>query len=162
MRNLKLLLPALFLFIFYNKQIFAQESVNASGKDASGTGGTVNYSVGQIVYTMHTGTNGSVAQGVQQLYEISVVTALEEAKDIVLSFLIYPNPTYDFLKLKVENYISENLTYLLYDISGKSIESKKIEGAEATIQMESLATGTYFLKITEGNKDIKTFKIIKN
>lgn len=162
MRNFKMLLPALLLFIFSNDQIFAQESVNASGKDASGTGGTVNYSVGQIVYTTHTGTNGSVAQGVQQPYEISVVTALEEAKDIALSFLVYPNPTYDFLKLKVENYISENLTYLLYDISGKSIESKKIEGTEATIPMESLATGTYFLKVTEGNKDLKTFKIIKN
>lgn len=162
MQNLKLLLPALLLLIFSNDLIFAQESVNTSGKDASGTGGIVNYSVGQIVYTTNTGTNGSASQGVQQPYEISVVTALKEGKDIVLSFLVYPNPTYDFLKLKIENLISENLTYLLYDMSGKFIKSKNIEGAEATISMESLATGTYFLKVTEDNKDIKTFKIIKH
>lgn len=162
MRNSKLLLPALFLSFFSNGQIFAQESVNASGNDATGTGGTVNYSVGQMVYTTHTGTNGSVAQGVQQPYEISVVTALQEAKNILLSFLVYPNPTTDFLKLNVENYPIDNVTYQLYDISGRSIENKKMESQEATIPMEYLATGTYFLKITDNNKDIKTFKIIKN
>lgn len=162
MRNSKLLLPVLFLFVFSNNQIFAQESVNTSGKDVTGTGGTVNYSVGQIVYTTHSGTNGSLAQGVQQPYEISVVTALEETKGITLSFLVYPNPTTDFIMLRVENYSTENLTYLLYDVNGKSIENKKMENRESTIPMESLATGTYFLKVTEGNKDIKTFKIIKN
>ena len=55
----------------------AQESVNAYGGDAKGSGGTVAYSVGQIVYTTHTGATGSVAQGVQQAYEISVVTGIK-------------------------------------------------------------------------------------
>ena len=44
----------------------AQESVNATGGDASGSGGSVSYSVGQITYQTHTGINGSVAEGVQQ------------------------------------------------------------------------------------------------
>jgi hypothetical protein len=162
MQQSKLKLITFVLLSLFQGTVNAQETTDASGGNATGSGGSASYSIGQIVYTTHTGTNGSVAQGVQQPYEISVVTALEEAKDIALSFLVYPNPTYDFLKLKVENYISKNLSYLLYDISGKTIESKKIEGTEATIPMESLATGTYFLKVTEGNKDIKTFKIIKN
>lgn len=141
---------------------FAQESVNASGGNASGSGGSESYSIGQIVYTTHTGSNGSTAQGVQQPYEISVVTSVKEAKDIQLSFLVYPNPATDFLKLKVENYPIDNLTYLLYDLSGKSIENKNMESFETTISVESLANGIYFLKVTEYNKDLKTFKIIKN
>ena len=32
----------------------AQESANASGGDATGSGGTVAYSVGQVVYTTNT------------------------------------------------------------------------------------------------------------
>ena len=53
----------------------AQESVSASGGEASGSGGSVSYSVGQLFYRIHTGTTGSVAEGVQQPYEISVITA---------------------------------------------------------------------------------------
>ena len=34
----------------------AQESANASGGDATGNGGTVAYSVGQVVYTTNTGS----------------------------------------------------------------------------------------------------------
>lgn len=37
----------------------AQESVNTSGGDASGSGGTVAYSVGQVVYTTNTDYLGS-------------------------------------------------------------------------------------------------------
>jgi hypothetical protein len=53
----------------------AQESVNGSGGDATGTGGTSSYSIGQVVYTTATGTNGSVAQGVQQLMKFPLLQA---------------------------------------------------------------------------------------
>ena len=62
----------------------AQNTIPASGGNATGTGGSVSYTVGQIVYTKSAGSNGSSAQGVQQPYEISVPTALEEAKGISL------------------------------------------------------------------------------
>jgi hypothetical protein len=54
--------------------IHAQEAIPAGGGNASGSGGSASYSVGQVVYTTNTGTNGSAAQGVQQPYEISVVS----------------------------------------------------------------------------------------
>lgn len=161
--NQKILALSAILFIgLVKNNLNAQESVNSSGGTASGSGGFASYSIGQVAYTNFLGTNGSVAQGVQQPYEISIVTALEDTKDITLSFLAYPNPTTDFIKLKAEKYNTENLTYLLYDLNGKSIENKKMESREATISMENLATGTYFLKVTENNKDLKIFKIVKN
>ena len=51
----------------------AQESVNSTGGNATGSGGTVSYTIGQVGYTTNTGSNGSVAQGVQQAYEILTV-----------------------------------------------------------------------------------------
>ena len=140
----------------------AQETIPASGGNASGTGGSASYSVGQMVYTTNTGTNGSVAQGVQQPYEISVVTAIEEAKDVVLNCYTYPNPSSDYVKLKVENYKTENMTYRLYDLNGKILENKKVEDSETTISMKSLVSATYFIKVIDNNKEVKTFKIIKN
>jgi hypothetical protein len=44
----------------------AQETPAATGGEATVSGGTVSYSVGQVVYTSAKGRNGSAAQGVQQ------------------------------------------------------------------------------------------------
>ena len=49
----------------------AQESINATGGDASGSAGSASYSVGQVAYQTLAGTNGSIAEGVQQAYKIS-------------------------------------------------------------------------------------------
>jgi hypothetical protein len=44
-------------------------------------------------------------------FEISVVTASEEAKDISLEMVVSPNPVTDFTKLKIENFKLQNLCY---------------------------------------------------
>lgn len=142
----------------------AQESVNATGGNASGSGGSASYSVGQIVYTTHTGTNGSVAEGVQQPYEISVVTGIEEAKGINLSVSAYPNPTTDFLILEVDASTTlsiQTLSYQLFDIQGKLLQSEKITGNQTSIVISNLIPATYVVKVIQDNKEVKVFKIIK-
>jgi len=139
----------------------AQQANPATGGDATGTGGSVAYSVGQIVYTTHTGTTGSVAQGVQQPYEISVVLGIENSL-IDLDISAYPNPTTQNLTLSIGNDISETLHFQLCDLSGKIIERRKISNRTETIHMENLATATYFLKVSNANNEVKIFKIIKN
>jgi hypothetical protein len=140
----------------------AQEAIPATGGNISGSGGSASYSVGQVVYTTNTGTNGSVVQGVQQPYEISNVTGIEEAKGITLQCSVYPNPTTDFMTLKAENFSLSTLTFQLYDLNGKLLENKKIESNETSIDMSNLNPATYFLKVVQSNKEVKTFKIIKN
>ncbi len=142
-------------------KISAQESVNASGGDALGSGGSVSYSIGQIVYTTNTGTNGSVAQGVQQPYEISIVTSIDDANCITLSVSAYPNPTPGNITLEVKNFENSDLSYHLFDMNGELLQSKKITGSQTKIIMRHLLTGTYFVKVMQANKEIKVFKIIK-
>ena len=55
----------------------AQQVTNATGGDASDIGGTFAYSIGQIVYTTNTSTNGSLTQGVQQPFKISIVSGID-------------------------------------------------------------------------------------
>jgi hypothetical protein len=142
--------------------VFAQAQTTATtGGNATGSGGTASYTVGQVAYQTHTGTTGSVAEGVQQPYEISVVTGIEEAKGITLSVSAYPNPTTDFLQLKVESEKLNHLSYQLFDIQGKLLQSEKITGNQTSIIMSNLVPATYFVKVTEGNKEVKTFKIVK-
>jgi len=161
MKKFNLALVAFCLFGF-GTAIRAQNAIPASGGNASGSGGTGSYTIGQVVYTTNTGTNWSAAQGVQQPYEISVVTGIEKAKDISLEIVVYPNPASDFLTLKVENYDIESLSYKLFDANGKLLESKKVTGNETIISLANLLPSLYFLKVIDNQKEIKTFKIIKN
>ncbi len=155
----KLKLSALLLLGFSFTVLQAQEAIPASGGDASGNGGTVSYSIGQVSYETYTG-NGSLTQGAQQPYEIYEITGIEEL--IKLSVMAYPNPTRDFFVIKFENDIAEKYSYHLFDLTGKILESKLIISNETTITMRNLVPATYFLKVTAGNKEVKTFKIIKN
>ena len=162
MRHKKLKLSAVLLLGLGLTGLQAQESINATVGDASGSGGSASWSVGQIVYTMNTGTNGTVTQGIQQPYEISVVSAIEEVKGISLSVTAYPNPTTDFLQLKVESEKLKDLSYQLFDINGKLLQTKKLTGTETQIDISSYVPSTYFVRVIAESKSIKTFKIIKN
>ena len=142
--------------------VHAQEAIPATGGTASGSGGSVSYTLGQVLYTTNTGTTGSVAEGVQQPYEISVVVGIEQAKNIDLICTAYPNPTSDLLTLEVDLADNENLFFQLYDIMGKLLVGQKIIDIKTTISMANLAPATYFLKVTDHHKVFKTFKIIKN
>jgi hypothetical protein len=161
----KVTLYALLFFVIELTGLKAQEAIPASGGDASGSGGSVSYTVGQLVYTTNFGASGSVAQGVQQPYEISIVVGIEAACGINLSVLAYPNPTTDLLLLKVDASTTlsiQSLSYQLFDMNGKLVHSKKIESSETSIAMSNLVPAIYFLKVLQSKKEIKTFKIIKN
>jgi hypothetical protein len=162
MRHKKLKLSAVLLLGLGLTGLQAQESINATGSKASGSGGSASYSVGQVVYTTSTGANGTVAQGVQQPFEISEVSGLEEAKGISLSVSAYPNPTTDLLTLEVKDFELSNLHFQLFDMNGKLLQNEKITGNQTSIVMSNLITATYFVKVVKGNRDVKTFKIIKN
>lgn len=162
MKKNKLKISAMVWFALGWGGLQAQEVVPASGGNASSGGGSASYSFGQVVYTTNTGTTGSVAQGVQQPFEISVVIAIEEAQGITLQCSAYPNPTTEFVKLKVQSYKVENLSYQLFDMQGKLLETKKLDGNETRIMTSNLVPATYFVKVFQGKKEIKIFKIIKN
>ena len=140
----------------------AQQTVSTAGGEATGAGGTVSFTIGQVAYTTNTESEGTVTQGVQQPYEIFVISSIEERYGITLQLSVYPNPASTNLKLISVNCTTGNLTYQLYDANGKLLENKKLDDVETNIQMDKLAPSVYFLKVTDNNKEVKTFKIIKN
>lgn len=142
----------------------AQIVVPATGGNALGSGGSVSYSVGQVIYTTNIGTSGSVAQGVQQPFEISTLTGLKEAKGINLFCSVYPNPITDVVQLRIDASTPgiQSMSYQLLDLQGKLLDSRKLEADVTNIVMSNLCAATYFLKVVKGCNEIKTFKIIKN
>jgi hypothetical protein len=136
--------------------------LSAAGGNATGSGGSASYTVGQVVYTAQTGSGGSVSQGVQLPYEISVVTAADVLRNVNLSYSVYPNPTTDYLTLKIDGINIEKYNAALFDIKGKQLFTIKLEDNETNIPMQNYTPTIYFLKVTYNNKEVKTFKIIKN
>lgn len=143
--------------------INAQESPIATGGELIGSGGSISYSVGQVFYNVKNGSNGiSLAEGVQQPFEISVVTEVKEVIGITLNVSAYPNPTTHYLIVKVADYVGDNLEYQLFDLSGKLIQSISAEGQETRINTQYLVPSVYLLKVLDNDTEIKIFKIIKN
>jgi hypothetical protein len=162
MRDKRLQLSAILLLGLGLTGLQAQERINTAGGIASGSGGSVSFSIGQVVYQTYTGTNGSVAKGVQQPFEISLVTGIEETEGITFTVSAYPNPVADCITLSINEFGIANLSYHLFDINGKLLRSEKITGSNTNIEMGKFVTASYFLKVTRENKEVKTFKIIKN
>ncbi len=159
-----LLFPFCFLilmFLFSISTTHAQEVIPTTGGNASGNGGSVSYSVGQVVYTTNTGTSGTISQGVQHPYEISVITGIDDPFGIQLTCTAYPNPVSDYLTIEIKDYKNEDLSYLLYDINGRIIDSKQMTANRTTISMANLLPATYFLKIINKQTEVKIFKIVK-
>jgi hypothetical protein len=151
----------LFFTIISISKSYSQQSITASGDNATGTGGSSSYSIGQIMYTSQTGTGGLITLGVQQPYEI-VTLGNDDLAEINLVMSAYPNPTTDVLNLVVSDDKWNNLTYQLFDINGRTVVNlQKITASETSVSMQELQLGIYFLAVSSENKTIKTFKIIK-
>ena len=148
-----------FLLLF-TQLFYGQQTIPASGGEATGTGGTSSFTVGQVFYTTNASSTGSVSQGVQQAFEFQTLSnpGLLTAQ---LKAITYPNPTTDYVVLKITDTALENLQYTLFDLNGKIIASKKITTTSTQIIMKNSSIGMYLLKLTKKNQPLKTFKIIK-
>jgi hypothetical protein len=160
-------LSTIFLVAIGLTGLKAQQTTTTTGGNATGSGGSASYSVGQVVYTTNYATGGTVSQGLQQPYEIFVVSGIEEI-GIDLSYTAYPNPTTTNVVLKIDALSSvetqdfASLQYILSDMNGKRISQQTISDKRTIIPMEQLPAGTYFVSIViHQSNQLKTFKIIK-
>jgi hypothetical protein len=162
MYSKKVIVSTVLLLVLGLTGLQAQEVIATAGNNASGSEGSISYSVGQVVCQTNNSTYGSEIQGVQQPYEISIISGIEAANKISLSISAYPNPTSNFLTLSIDNFELSDLTYQLFDIKGRLIQTNKIEADKTSISTINLVSATYFLIITQNNNEVKTFNIIKN
>ncbi|MFH0866528.1 MAG: T9SS type A sorting domain-containing protein [Bacteroidota bacterium] len=140
---------------------FAQSGTVSAGGTATGTGGSVTYTIGETNYINTTGFGGTITQGLQQPFEIYLPDGIEE-NSLQTEIGLYPNPTNEYVILSVTDADAIDLRYQLYDVLGSLLLDKEIVGTETSIYMENYATATYFLKVLNSKNESKEFKIIKN
>lgn len=148
-----------FCLLFITELIFGQVAISASGGEAIGDKGSSSYTIGQIDYIQASSSIGTSNQGIQQPFEITLET--DNYPWIELKAIIFPNPTTNYVNLKITNVFHQNFSYRLFDINRKLIANHKIINQETIINMERLASTTYFLSVLNKDTQIKVFKIIK-
>lgn len=137
----------------------AQNAVVPVGGTASGNGGTVTYTVGQIAVQTNSDGTVSISEGVQQPYEISVV-GVDECPSITLNAVLFPNPTQGNVQLTIDNLQFEG-EVKIFDLNGKFLFSKKIEGENTALDLSRYAPATYYVNVYSGKKMLKSFKVVK-
>ncbi len=161
-KYMKCLCSFILLFVLSASVLFAQNAVTVSGGEANGNSGSVSYSIGQTFYSTNVGSNGQVSEGVLQPYEIYDVTEVQSTISDVISLSAFPNPTSDFLTLRIDGELIDGLSCAMFDISGKEIMQLRLTSSETRLDVQQLSSATYFVRVTKGKDEVKTFKIVKN
>jgi hypothetical protein len=161
MKSISRLLFSVILFFTALCCLQAQETVATAASGATGNNGSVNYTVGQVVYSTKTSSSGTVTEGVQQPYEFYSIEGIDE-EGISLDYKVYPNPSTTKVTLRITGRELKDLDYRLSGMNGQVIAKEKIGSNETTIPLDNLAAATYFLSIYSKDTLLKTFRIIKN
>ncbi|MFY1048230.1 T9SS type A sorting domain-containing protein [Chryseobacterium sp. GP-SGM7] len=138
----------------------AQKAVLATGSNATGSNGSLSYSIGQIDY-YNKGSNNQIMEGVQQAYEITTLSTNETLAADKKDILLYPNPFKDFVFLDFTTNDYKNSEYQLFDSSGKLLKEEKIKEPKSEFNFSELPSAMYIIRVNKEGKNLKTFKIIK-
>lgn len=137
----------------------AQNNTVAAGGDAEGLNGSVSFTVGQVFYTTSEGTNGSVNQGIQQPYDVDIITGIEYN---AIELTVYPNPTLGQFNLSIEDARTSEYSMQIFDAAGRLLLNKNQLLELNSISLEAYATGTYVLSVFKKYELIKSFRIVRN
>ncbi len=163
MNKIKIFVIIVFSFITGMAGLNAQSAVLSAGGDATGSDGSVAYSVGQVAYTSYTGEDGSVSLGIQQPFLRIMVGNEDPETGIAVS--ISPNPAFASVNLKLDDQFlfinPESFSFGLYDIEGKLLLHQEIISPVTSISMDMFPNAVYILRVSRKNAAIKTFKIFK-
>lgn len=160
MDTFKYIFGSFLMVMLCSPWLAAQQNTVSSGGEASGSGGSLSYTVGQIDYSVISDNEGLITEGVQQPYEIYGTTDVDDGR-IDLSAQVFPNPAMDRLTLSIDQHLPEDLHFTMHTNDGKLIENGKITSPQEEIRVSELPQGIYILRVFSKQQTLKTFKIIK-
>ena len=139
-------------------------TINATGSSATGSSGSVTYSIGQVFYTYIGVSVYNVAQGIQQEEISQTLDTKENSIEPNLEIVVFPNPTTDYVNINMTGSEFDNgpNSYQLFDLQGRLLKQNKIDQNETQINLNDLNASLYILRVYANNKVLKTFKILKN
>ena len=150
-------LPAV-LLMSLSTALHAQQAVVPAGAEASGTGGTLSWTLGQVDAAYLTSASGSISQGVQQPFELLTVSIPEEERSWIT---LMPNPAHDGVTLNVGELPATEMQYRLLDANGKTLASGPITATHTFIPLADRPAATYLIQLLRTHGDPLVLRVIK-
>lgn len=150
---------AMAMMFYMSIHSYAQQVISSTGGSGSNSSGSITFTLGELVIDTKTSGGTSITQGFHQTK--LTITEVTELPGLSFSIIAFPNPTSDFIMLKMAKENNDKLGYALFDLQGKLLLKGDLSDGEAQVSFATLPPATYILKITKAGKEMKTMKIIK-
>ena len=150
----------LFAFTFGFFSLNAQQAVVTTGGDIQSSEGSVAYSVGQVFYQSVSSPSGSVLEGVQQPFEIFIITSVTES-DPLTELRLFPNPASDYLILETGDHLDPSVRMAVFNSMGQMIRTANVEREQTKVYVGDLMAGSYYVALFQDGRKLQTFKVIK-
>ena len=147
-----------FLFvapIFIYLPSIGQSSVVTSGNDIENVNGSVSCTIGSVFYHGRV-QKLTITEGLQQSYVINEIPSKS-----TLRVALFPNPTSDLVFFKVENLNYKNLSYRIYDLTGRLLSEGKIINPQSSISIQSFSSNIFIVRVFRNAVEEKSFKVVK-
>ena len=156
MKRLLLLLLGLTMGAFYAQ---SQEVISAGGDYFEKSVGTISWTLGELNTTTLQEGGTMLTQGQQQSrLEITTLYNYIDSDDRII---VSPNPTNDFVILRMATGDMAGMRYSLYDQRGSLLKQANLEGNRMKIKVDQLPPAVYYIRVIKGKKLIHVFKILK-
>jgi hypothetical protein len=163
MKSIKITSLAI-LFAFAGLEGHSQELqvIGSAGSEAMSSGGSLAYTVGEVVVSSSTNAEGTLTQGYHQGF--LTPTAIDEIPaDLELS--LYPNPASDYIIIESKS-LQDFEEIQMFDMSGKLIWNASGNGAvdnRITVNFQNRAAGNYIIKLIDSDKSQSfSYSVIKS
>ena len=145
-------------------QSIERQVIGSTGETSITSSFIVTSTVGEVAIATLASSSTILTQGYQQAI-IGNSISVNEIENIT-KMTLCPNPTTNNSKLEITAEKSSQVTVAIYSAQGKLIENNTLElepGIQSSVQLNvaNQDSGVYFVRITEGNKNMKTLRLIK-
>ncbi|HKX85437.1 MAG TPA: YHYH protein [Flavobacterium sp.] len=112
------------------------------------------YLVGPTYYGNKTAAKVTTVSETTTTYTPTLSTTDSNLKEE--SLVIFPNPSSDLIAIQMEGLVGSTLKIDLFDIAGRLVKSTTINAGQTIsyFDVQDVYSGTYFIKISDGNKSL--------
>jgi|WetSurSiteA1Bulk_404760.scaffolds.fasta_scaffold01956_4 hypothetical protein len=136
------------------------QAIATAGGNGQNSEVAVAWILGEPFVATFSAGNSVLTQGFLQ--PTLVVTAISGLEGLSESINAYPNPSQDVLIIQMDNNELKDMQYMFFDLNGRLLEKNRLIKTHTAIDMTNYPAGVYLLKITQPDKILKTFEIIKH
>lgn len=93
-------------------------------------------------------------------YQNPILLDVKETVSTINEYSVYPNPSIEYINLKLDIEPFKNEVLDIYDLMGQNLITQKIDNIQTNINIQNLKTGIYYCKLRQ-NGNVFKLEVVK-